>query len=101
MCLAIPGKILSVAGDEPLQRSGRVSFGGVVKEVNLAYVPDADIGDYVIVHVGFALSKVDEAEAQQVFQYLREMGELAELAVPPDAPAPPGDPAIALPAAGS
>ena len=95
MCLAIPGKILSIAGDEPLQRSGRVSFGGVVKEVNLAYVPDAAIGDYVIVHVGFALSKVDEAEAQQVFEYLRQMGELEELA------APPGGPTIALPAAGS
>jgi hydrogenase expression/formation protein HypC len=83
MCLAIPGKIISVAGDEPLQRSGRVSFGGVIKEVNLAYVPDAGIGDYVIVHVGFALSKVDEEEAKQVFQYLREMGELAELAESP------------------
>lgn len=87
MCLAIPGKIISVAGDEPLQRSGRVSFGGVVKDVNLAYVPDAGVGDYVIVHVGFALSKVDEEEAKQVFQYLREMGELEELAESPH-PAP-------------
>ncbi len=89
MCLAIPGKILSVAGDEPLQRSGRVSFGGVVKEVNLAYVPDAVIGDYVIVHVGFALSKVDEEEARQTFEYLRQMGELEELAAPPGPAAPP------------
>jgi hydrogenase expression/formation protein HypC len=89
MCLAIPGKILSVAGDEPLQRSGRVSFGGVVKEVNLAYVPDAAIGDYVIVHVGFALSKVDEEEARQTFEYLRQMGELEELPAPPDPASPP------------
>lgn len=96
MCLAIPGKILSVAGDEPLQRSGRVSFGGVVKEVNLAYVPEADIGDYVIVHVGFALSKVDEEEAKQVFEYLRQMGELAELAAPPGGTATPVAPANSL-----
>ena len=56
MCLAVPGKILSLAGDDPLLRTGRVSFGGIVKEVNLAYTPEADIGDYVIVHVGFAIS---------------------------------------------
>jgi hydrogenase expression/formation protein HypC len=79
MCLAVPGKIISIAGDTPLERSGRVSFGGVIKEVSLAYVPEAQIGDYVIVHVGFALSKVDEAEAAQVFEYLEQMGELGEL----------------------
>lgn len=78
MCLAVPGKVLSVQGND-LLRTGRVSFGGVVKEVNLAYAPDADVGDYVIVHVGFAISKVDEAEAQRVFEYLKEMGELTEL----------------------
>lgn len=82
MCLAIPGKIIDVAGDEPLARTGRVDFGGIIKEVSLAYVPDAGPGDYVIVHVGFAISKVDEEEAQQVFAYLREMEELAELAGP-------------------
>lgn len=94
MCLAIPGKILSVAGDDPLLRSGRVSFGGIVKDVNLAYVPEADVGDYVIVHVGFALSKVDEEEAKQVFEYLRQMGELVELSEEPVAArgaGPPGD----------
>jgi hydrogenase expression/formation protein HypC len=79
MCLAIPGQILSVAGEGPLARLARVSFGGIVKEVNLAYTPEAKTGDYVIVHVGFALSIVDEAEAQQVFSYLRQMEGLEEL----------------------
>jgi hydrogenase expression/formation protein HypC len=79
MCLAIPGKIASISGDDPLMRTGKVDFGGILKEVSLAYVPEANVGDYVIVHVGFALSRVDEAEAQQVFAYLREMQELSEL----------------------
>jgi len=79
MCLAVPGRIISIQGDDALSRTGRVSFGGVVKEVSLAYVPEAQIGDYVIVHVGFALSKVDEIEAARVFDYLEEMGELGEL----------------------
>lgn len=79
MCLAIPGKILSLQDEDPLTRSGKVSFGGIVKEVNLAYVPEAVVGDYVIVHVGFAISKLDEAEAQQVFKYLEQMDELVEL----------------------
>ena len=77
MCLAIPGKILSVSGDEPLQRVAKVSFGGVVKEVSLAYTPEAKPGDYVIVHVGFALSIVDEAEARQIFADLEKMEALA------------------------
>jgi hydrogenase expression/formation protein HypC len=79
MCLAVPGKILSVVGDDPLLRTGRVSFGGIVKEVNLAYTPDAGVGDYVIVHVGFAISTLDEDEAHRVFDYLAQMGELGEL----------------------
>jgi hydrogenase expression/formation protein HypC len=79
MCLAIPGKVVSISGDDPLTRMGRVDFGGVIKEASLAYVPEANVGDYVIVHVGFALSKVDEDEAQKVFEYLKEMDELAEL----------------------
>jgi hydrogenase expression/formation protein HypC len=70
--------LISIKG-EGLERTGRVSFGGVVKEVSLAYVPEAEIDDYVIVHVGFALSTVDEAEAQRVFEYLEELGELGEL----------------------
>jgi len=68
-----------VSGDEPLSRTGKVDFGGIVKEVCLAYVPEAKVGDYVIVHVGFALSLVEESEAMQVFQYLKEMDELAGL----------------------
>ena len=79
MCLAVPGQVLSVAGEEPLGRTGRVSFGGVIKEVSLAYVPEAAVGDYVIVHVGFAIGRLDEQEAQQVFEYLKQMDELTEL----------------------
>jgi hydrogenase expression/formation protein HypC len=79
MCLAVPGKILSVEGDDPLLRCGRVDFNGAVKQVNLAYVPEAKIGDYVLVHVGFAINTIDEEEANKVFQYLREMEDLAEL----------------------
>jgi len=79
MCLAIPGKVERITGDDPITRMGRINFGGVVKEASLAYVPEVNVGDYVIVHVGFALSKVDEAEAQKVFEYLKRMDELAEL----------------------
>jgi hydrogenase expression/formation protein HypC len=79
MCLAVPGKIISIDGED-LARQARVDFGGVLKEVNLAYVPEAEIGQYVLVHVGFAISVVDEEEAAKVFGYLREMGELGELA---------------------
>ena len=79
MCLAVPGKLIEIIADDPIMRTGRVSFGGVLKEVNLACVPEAAIGDYVIVHVGFALAVVDEEEANQVFEYLREIDELAGL----------------------
>jgi hydrogenase expression/formation protein HypC len=79
MCLAIPGKVTSVMGEDPLWRTGKVDFGGIVKEVSLAYVPEVKIGEYVIVHVGFALSRLDENEAKKVFQYLKEMDDLAEL----------------------
>lgn len=82
MCLAVPGKITSITGDDPLMRTGKVNFGGIHKEVNLAYTPEARIGDYVLVHVGFALGTVDEAEAQRVFDYLRQMDELGELETP-------------------
>lgn len=79
MCLAVPGKIVSISGDDPLLRMGKVSFGGIVKEVNLSYVPEAEVGDYVMVHVGFAISIVDEKEAERAFEYLRQMDELIEL----------------------
>lgn len=78
MCLAVPGKILSVEGTDPILRTGRVSFGGIVKQINLAYVPEAKVDDYVLVHVGFAISTIDEEEAKQVFDYLKQMGDLAE-----------------------
>ncbi len=94
MCLAIPGQILSVQGEDPLRRAGRVSFGGVVKEVNLACVPEAKVGDFVLVHVGLAISTVDEAEAKKVFEYLREIDELAEIersALSRTSAAPPGN----------
>lgn len=81
MCLAIPGKITSISGEDPLIRTGKVNFGGIQKEVNLAYTPEAKIGDYVLVHVGFAISTVDEAEANRVFEYLRQMDELGELEI--------------------
>lgn len=87
MCLAIPGKILSIdnSGGE-IMRTGKVNFGGIVKEVNLAYVPEAKVDNYVIVHVGFALNTVDESEAMKVFEYLKEMDELSELEAPPALP---------------
>ncbi len=76
MCLAIPGQLLEIKGEDPLLRSGRVSFGGLVKEINLAYTPEAKVNDYVLVHVGFAISIIDEVEAKRVFGYLDEIGEL-------------------------
>ncbi len=79
MCLAIPGKIVKLTGDDPLTRMGKVDFGGVLREVSLACVPEARIGDYVIVHVGFAISRLDEEEARRVFEYLRQMEDLDEL----------------------
>jgi hydrogenase expression/formation protein HypC len=79
MCLAIPGKIESISGDDPLTRLGKVNFGGILKDACLAFVPEAEVGDYVIVHVGFALSRLDEEEASKVFEYLKKMDELGEL----------------------
>lgn len=79
MCLAVPGKLLEIIeGDGPLARVGRVSFGGIVKQVNLAYVPEAKVGDYLTVHVGFALSVIDEEDAQQVFDFLHQQEQLGQ-----------------------
>jgi hydrogenase expression/formation protein HypC len=78
MCLAIPGKIVSITNADSIMRSGKVSFGGTIKEVNLAYVPEATIDTYVIVHAGFAISTLDEKEANEVFEYLKEIGGLEE-----------------------
>ena len=76
MCLAVPGKLLDIQGDDPLLRSGRVSFGGIIKQISLTCVPEAKVGDYVLVHVGVAISVIDEAEAEQTYEYLRQMGDL-------------------------
>lgn len=79
MCLAVPGKIVSIVDqtnsdqDATLWRTGKVSFGGILKEVSLAYVPEAQVGDYVIVHVGFALSIVNQQEAEQTLNYLAQL----------------------------
>ena len=73
MCLAIPGKITKITEDHPILRRGKVSFGGVIKNVNLAFVPEAQVGDYVIVHAGFALSRLDEEEAGRIFETLKAM----------------------------
>jgi len=78
MCLAVPGKLLSITGDDPLARTGKVSFGGILKEVNLTCVPEAKIGDYVIVHAGLAISVLDEEEAARTLEYLQEIQEINE-----------------------
>jgi hydrogenase expression/formation protein HypC len=84
MCLAVPGRVQSVYEANGV-RMGKVHFGGVVKEVCLEYLPDLAVGDYTIVHVGFALSKIDEAAAQETLRAFREMGLLEEeLGVSPD-----------------
>lgn len=80
MCLGVPGKIIAILDEGEMSRSGKVSFEGIMKEVNLAFVPEATVGDYVVVHVGFAISTLDEAEAQEVFSYLAQIDELRELA---------------------
>ena len=78
MCLAIPGEILEITGDDPLTRMARVSFGGVVKEASLAYVPDAKPGDYVLVHAGFALHTIDEEEARRTLELFEQLGAAGE-----------------------
>jgi hydrogenase expression/formation protein HypC len=80
MCLAVPGKILTILVEEHLAlRRGKVDFGGIKKEICLDYTPEANVGDYVMVHVGFALSVVNEEEARQVFEALRQLDLLDEL----------------------
>ncbi len=80
MCLAIPGKIESIATElDDVFRSAKVSFGEVMKEVNLSMVTDAKVGDYVLVHVGVAISIIDEEEASKTFEYLKQLGELSDL----------------------
>jgi hydrogenase expression/formation protein HypC len=79
MCLAVPGKVISIIGDQPLMKKGRVSFGGVIKEVSLAYVPNVEVGNYVIVHVGFALSILDEEAAKKSLAEFKEIETILQL----------------------
>jgi hydrogenase expression/formation protein HypC len=79
MCLAVPGRVVEIVdNDNAAFRTGKVDFSGIRKDVNLAYTPEAEIGQYVLVHVGFAISVIDEEEAQRVFRYLEELGALQE-----------------------
>jgi hydrogenase expression/formation protein HypC len=82
MCLAIPGKILEIQADPSGVRMGKTNFGGIVKQVCLEYTPEVKIGDYVLVHVGFAIGTVDEDEAERTYELLREMQQLGELDAP-------------------
>ena len=79
MCLAVPGKVIEILdATDPVFRSAKVDFGGIRKEINLAYTPEAEVGKYVLVHVGFAISVIDEDEARRVFEYLKQMGDIEE-----------------------
>ena len=90
MCLAVPGKIVGIFEDDPPEvRRGKVDFSGVQKEICLAFTPEAGVGDYVLVHVGFAVSKVDEAEARRTYELLEQMGALEE-----ESTQPPGEPQL-------
>ena len=82
MCLAIPGKLVEITIDPAGVKMGRANFGGIVKQVCLEYTPEVEAGDYVLVHVGFALSKVDENEAARTYQFLEELKQLGELDTP-------------------
>ena len=80
MCLAIPGKIESIQDNgDPILRTGRVSFGGIIKEISLACAPEAVVGNYVLVHAGIAISTIDEEAAQETLAYLERINELGEL----------------------
>jgi hydrogenase expression/formation protein HypC len=79
MCLGVPGKVVSITPHEGDMHMGRVQFGGIQKEVCLSFLPEARVGDYVIVHAGFAISQLDEVEAAETFELLKQMGQLSEL----------------------
>lgn len=81
MCLGVPGKVIQVENNALGIPMGKVSFGGIVKEVCLAYVPEVEVGNYVVVHVGFAINTIDEEEAMEVFAMLKQMGEIDELEI--------------------
>jgi len=89
MCLAVPGKVVEIIGEGDL-RMGKVDFSGVKRQVSLAFVPEVRLSDYVLVHVGFAISRIDEEQAMETLAALREIGELGELGGPDEAPLLPG-----------
>ncbi len=95
MCLAIPGKVLEIQPDAAGVRMAKANFGGIVKQVCLEYTPDVNCGDYVLVHVGFALQKVDEVEAQRTYEALQAMNQLTELQVESESASP--EPPSSLP----
>jgi hydrogenase expression/formation protein HypC len=78
MCLAVPGKVLSIEGDDPVTRMAKVDFAGIKRDVSLAFTPEVQAGDYVLVHVGFALNRVDAEEAARTYEYLKQIGALDE-----------------------
>jgi len=78
MCLAVPGKVISIDESNPELKMAKVNFSGVSKEVCIQWLPDVNIGDYVLVHVGFALNKIDEKDAEETLRILREMGDIEE-----------------------
>ena len=90
MCLAVPGRLLEITDDDPIMRSGTVAFGGITKTINLAYTPEARPGQYVLVHVGFALAVIDEIEAKRVLDTFAELDAISEAAWRDSAPAKPG-----------
>ena len=85
MCLAIPGKVIEVFEAQGL-RMARADFGGTIRKVCLEHLPEAGLGDYVLVHVGFALSRVDPEEAERTYRFLQELGQLEELQTPETEP---------------
>jgi len=76
MCLAVPGKVISIRGEDRMNKMAKVDFSGIIKEVNVSFTPEVKEGDYVIVHTGFALSVLDKEEAEKTFRYLKEIGEI-------------------------
>jgi len=78
MCLALPGKVISIDGTDPHTRMGKVAFAGIVTEACLCFVPEAGVGDYVLVHAGFAIAQIDEAEAERSNSYLEQLNAMAE-----------------------
>lgn len=82
MCLGVPGKVIEIQNNSVGMTMGKVDFGGIVKEICLAYVPEVKVGEYVIAHAGFAISTLDEKEAREVFETLKQIDDLSSLDIP-------------------